>query len=103
MSEPKGPPGETSQPILNAIAPITKRIRYSHIASIGNPKGLVNNSNLGVETSAEDVLGSLEYADSVADATGLEIVCTCVNESFYNELKGKIENLFPLKLQGKIN
>ena len=65
--------------------------------------GLVNNSNLGVETSAEDVLGSLEYADSVVDATGLEIVCTCVNESLYNELKGKIENLFPLKLQGKIN
>lgn len=65
--------------------------------------GLVNNSNLGVETSAEDVLSSVEYANAVAEATRLEIVCTTVNETLYDELKDKIENLFPLKLQGKIN
>ena len=65
--------------------------------------GLVNNSNLGVETTAEDVLGSLEYAKSVSEASRLEIVCTCVNETLYNELRDKIDNLFPLKLQGKIN
>ncbi len=65
--------------------------------------GLVNNSNLGVETTAEDVLGSLEYAKAVSKATRLEIVCTTVNEAIYSKLKDKIENLFPLKLQGKIN
>ena len=65
--------------------------------------GLVNNSNLGVETTAEDVLGSLDYADSVSKATRFPIVCTTVNETLYDELKDKIDNLFPLKLQGKIN
>ena len=61
--------------------------------------GLVNNSNLGVETEASDVLSSVEYAESVAKATGLKIVCTTVNETLFKELDGKIENLFPLKLQ----
>ncbi len=65
--------------------------------------GLVNNSNLGNETTAEDVLSSEEYADAVSKATGLPIVCTAINESLYDSLKGKIDNLLPLKLQRKIN
>lgn len=65
--------------------------------------GIVNNSNLGIETSAEDVLGSVEYANSISNATGLPVVCTAVTERLYSELKGKIENLLPLKLQRKIN
>ena len=65
--------------------------------------GLVNNSNLGNETTPNDVLNSLEYANAVAKATGLPLVCTAVNESIYSSLKGKIDNLLPLKLQSKIN
>ena len=65
--------------------------------------GLVNNSNLGVETTADDVMGSLEYANEISKITGLPIKCTTVNAMLYNELKGKIENLFPLSLQKKIN
>ncbi len=65
--------------------------------------GLVNNSNLGVETTADDVMGSLEYAEEISKITGLPIKCTTVNDMLYNELKGKIENLFPLSLQKKIN
>ena len=64
---------------------------------------IVNNSNLGIETTAEDVLGSLEYAQEVADITGLPVKCTSVKEELYTELSGKIENLLPLKLQEKIN
>lgn len=65
--------------------------------------GIINNSNLGPETTAEDVLGSSEYANAVSKLSGLPLVCTAVHESLYNELSGKIENLFPLKLQRKIN
>lgn len=65
--------------------------------------GLVNNSNLGEETTAQDVLSSLEYAKEVSLATGIPVKFTAVNEMLYNSLKGEIDNLFPLKLQKKIN
>lgn len=63
---------------------------------------LVNNSNLGVETTKEDVLASLRYAEQVAAMSGLPVVMTTVDERLQNELKDKIPNLFPLKLQKKI-
>lgn len=65
--------------------------------------GLVNNSNLGEETTAEDVLGSVNYAQEVSLLTGLPVKCTSVNRVLYSELQGKIENLLPLILQRKIN
>ncbi|MBQ9785302.1 MAG: hypothetical protein IJW29_07355 [Clostridia bacterium] len=64
--------------------------------------GLVNNSNLGRETTAEDVLASLPYAQSVAEASGLPVVMTAVDERLFGELDGKIANLLPLHLQKKL-
>lgn len=63
--------------------------------------GLVNNSNLGEETTAEDVIESAKYADSVSKISGLPVVMTTVKQELFDELKGKIPNLFPLKLQEK--
>lgn len=61
--------------------------------------GLVNNSNLGRETSAQDVLDSVAYAESVSALAGLPVCYTTVRHDLYGELDGKIENLFPLTLQ----
>ena len=63
---------------------------------------LINNSNLGVETTAEDVLASVRYAEDVAAMSGLPVVMTTADERLQGELKDKIPNLFPLKLQKKI-
>ena len=63
---------------------------------------LVNNSNLGVETTAEDVLASMRYAKEVAAMSGLPVVMTTADEKLQSELSNKIPNLFPLKLQKKI-
>jgi hypothetical protein len=63
--------------------------------------GLVNNSNLGEETSADDVLSSMAYANDVAKATGLPLVMTTVKDSLFDELDGQIDCLFPLSLQDK--
>ena len=63
---------------------------------------LINNSNLGVETTAGDVLASMRYADEVAAMSGLPVVMTTADENLQEELKDKISNLFPLKLQKKI-
>ena len=65
--------------------------------------GIVNNSNLGKETTAEDILSSLSFADEVSSLTGLPVRFTSVTDRLYSQLEGKIENLFPLKLQNTIN
>lgn len=65
--------------------------------------GLINNSNLGELTEAEDVLGSVGYASEVSELTSLPVVMTSVSERIYQKLEGKIEGLFELKLQKKIN
>lgn len=96
--------------VINKYRPLTPDVEstlevMAEIETAGNFKftGIINNSNLGVLTTAEDVLNSAEYAESVAKATGLPLVYTSVNETLYNELEGKIDNLFSLKLQKKIN
>ena len=63
---------------------------------------VVNNSNLGNETTPEHVLGTMDYAKSVCELAGLPLKMTTVHESLYPALKDKIENLFPLHLQRKI-
>ncbi|MBE7046119.1 MAG: MinD/ParA family protein [Ruminococcaceae bacterium] len=60
--------------------------------------GIVNNSNLGDETTAENVINSLEYADKVASLTGLNIKMTCAKDSLCDILKDKVDNLFPITL-----
>ncbi len=64
--------------------------------------GLVNNSNLGAETTAEDVLSSVSYAEAVSKRTGLPIRLTAVDARLMEVLEGKIDNLFPLHLQKKL-
>ena len=63
---------------------------------------LINNSNLGTETTAEDVLLSVRYADEVAAISNLPLVMTTVDQRLEKDLKDKILNLFPLNLQKKI-
>ena len=64
--------------------------------------GLINNSNLGPETSKEDVINSNAKAIELSKITGLPLVLTTVKEELYEQLKGEIQNLFPLKLQKNI-
>ena len=63
--------------------------------------GLVNNSNIGEETTAEDIIKSIGYANEVSQASGLPIVMTSVKRELYDELKNKIDNLLPMTLQAK--
>ena len=63
--------------------------------------GLVNNSNIGDETTTEDIIKSIGYANEVSRVSGLPIVITSVKADLYDELKDKIDNLLPMKLQAK--
>ena len=60
--------------------------------------GIVNNSNIGEETTANSVLKSVEYAEEVSHLTGLDIKMTTVKEELVGELSGKIDNVQPIKL-----
>lgn len=73
--------------------------------------GIINNPNLGEETTAKDVLDSAGYAGEVSRLTGLPIVYTAADErimynvqcTMYNakeSLRG-LGELLPLKLQPK--
>lgn len=61
--------------------------------------GLINNSNLGAATTADDVLASVGYADAMSAATSLPVVMTTVERRLYAGLAGKIDELFAMDLQ----
>ena len=95
--------------VINCYRPLTRDAASTlevmrEIEAAGGIRftALVNNSNLGVETTAEEVLASVRYANEVADMSGLPVVMTTADERLEDELKYKISNLFPLKLQKKI-
>ena len=81
-----------AQSIMEVVAEIETACRLPFT-------GIVNNSNLGAETSPEDVLGSLAYAEEVSCLSGLPVCMTAIEEGLLPALQGKIENLFPMKLQ----
>ncbi len=63
---------------------------------------IINNSNLGEETTAEQVLASVPLVEEIASALQLPVKMTTVKATLADELSGKIENLFALTLQDKI-
>ena len=63
--------------------------------------GIVNNSNLGDETTAEDILGSLAYAEEIAAASGLPVKMTTVKHDLFDSVKDKVSDCFPIKLYVK--
>ena len=61
--------------------------------------GLINNSNLGELTTAEDILASREYAEEISRLSGLPIVMTSVRADLVPAAEGKMPHVFPLELQ----
>ena len=94
--------------VVNKFRPLTpdaeSTIEVMHeIETAGGIKftGIINNSNLGEETTAEDVLASVKYADEVSSLSSLPVLLTTVHKKLYNSLVGHIDNLFPMTLQKK--
>ena len=61
---------------------------------------IVNNSNIGEETTAEEVRASFSEVKRLSELTKLPILFTSVKESLLNEFEG--EEILPLRLQNKI-
>ena len=67
-------------------------LRFTHI---------VNNSNLGPETSAQTVLDSLDYVNQLCALSDLPLFAHTAEESVAKALTGRLNNVFPLQLQEK--
>ena len=85
---------------LTRDVPSTLEVMEEIAAAAGIPfTGVVNNSNLGEETTAAHVLATMDYATEVAAAAGVPLVMTTVSRPLAQELEGKVLDLFPLDLQ----
>ena len=95
--------------VVNRFRPLTRDasttlevMREIEAAARMHFTAVVNNSNLGNETTAETVLSSQDYAVEICRGAGLPLKMTTVRADLLPALKGKIDNLFPLELQAKI-
>lgn len=95
--------------VINMFRPLTRTPEETvevmrEIEAAGNIPftALVNNSNLGPLTSADDILRSLEYAEKISRLTGLEVKMTSVDARLFESLQDKVQDLFSLTLQPKI-
>jgi len=61
--------------------------------------GIINNSNLGIDTTASDIINSLPYAEEVSQKTQLPVVMTSVKRNLAVGLETYSNNLFPIDLE----
>ena len=92
--------------VVNRFRPLTKtpeevlEVKYEIETAAGlHFTGIINNSNLGAETTEDTVLSSVEYGRNCAALCGLPLVFTSVESSLARKLSGKVPDLFPMKLQ----
>lgn len=88
-----------SRPLTATAADTVEVLREIEAACALLFTGIVNNTNLGQQTTAGTVLGSVAYADEIAALMEIPIRFTCAPVPIAAELKGKIENLLPLEIQ----
>lgn len=93
-----------ARPLTGNVADTVETLREIEAAASGlRFTGIVNNTNVGRDTTAATVLDSLPYADAVAAAMQLPLRATTCDERLVAELSDKIPKLMPLELQWKVN
>ena len=92
--------------VVNAARPLTRTpqdavevLREIEVASQLPFTGIVNNTNLGPQTTAETVLGSRAYADEIAALMKIPVRMTCASAAIAAELQGRVDGLFPIEIQ----
>ena len=95
--------------VANFFRPLTKTaeealevMREIEVAG-GLPfTAIVNNSNVGADTTAEDVLSTVDTVKRLSDISGLPVIMTTVSDDVFAELNGRPDNTFSLSLQKKL-
>jgi hypothetical protein len=91
--------------VINPYRPLTGRVGdalavMEEIEAAGNLRftGIVNNANLGPETTPEDVTASLPHAEALARETGLPLTLTAVRADLLPAVADLVPNPFPLQI-----
>lgn len=64
--------------------------------------GIINNSNLGRETTPDDVLQSVPYAQALSSLAGIPVLFTTVDSTLAERLRAQIDHIYPISLQKKL-
>lgn len=62
---------------------------------------IINNSNLGPETTPDTVLSSIDYMEKLSELSGLPIFAHTAESYVAEQLTGKLNPVIPLRLQEK--
>lgn len=62
---------------------------------------LINNSNLGLETTPSDIVETLEKANIVSETTDLPLKYTCIPDFLAEEFSAESEKFFPISIKTK--
>ena len=95
--------------VVNFFRPLTRTAEEAlqimrEIEAVSHLKftAIMNNSNLGEETTAEDILSTQDELQKLSELSALPVMMTSAKKEIAIALKEKIDNVFPLSLQNKI-
>ena len=95
--------------VVNFFRPLTRTADEAleimrEIEAVSHLKftAIMNNSNLGEDTTAEDILSTEAVLKKLSEISGLPVLYTSAKKEIAIALKEKIDNIFPLSLQNKI-
>ena len=88
------------RPLTSSVEDAVEIMREIELAGGLDFTCIVNNSNLGPETTAKTVRDSLDFVNGLSELTGLPVWCHTAVESVAQELSEL--TVLPLKLQKKI-
>ncbi len=91
--------------VLNRARPLTRTIEdalevFWEIEAAGGIRftAVVNNTNLGPMTTAEDVIAGARFAEDFAARTGLPVKMNCAEKKLAPALENRVSNLFPIEI-----
>lgn len=90
------------RPLTSTASEALEVMREIELAGGIKFTAIVNNSNIGADTTAEDVLKTVDRAEELSKISGLPVIFTTAERTVANGLKGSSHNIFPLDLQKKL-
>ena len=90
------------RPLTRTAAEAFEIMREVEAASHLKFTAIANNSNLGEDTSVDDILSTVDETQKLSEMSSLPIKMTTVKNELAIALKEKIDIVFPLSLQNKI-